>query len=170
MRIGYPKHRFSAEGVQGAFETGAVGVIGMLLASRDDRLPGCLNAPASIPTPWSVPAEPAYIPQPETPVNPPVWEQEPVAAPEPAPVVPVEPAPNYESETVYEPVQKPYEPEPPQPPVRKQEPERKKPAAKKPGWGRVIWTKLSKVGSNVAEGIGSAVDKFYTSVTEEVNE
>ena len=176
VRIGYPKHRFSAEGVQGAFETGAVGVIGMLLASRDDRLPGCLNAPASIPTPWSVPAEPTYAPQPEAPVNRPVWEPEPVAAPEPAPVVPEEPAqtydpaPHYEPEPAYEPVQKPYEPERPQPPVRKPEPEKKKPVAKKPGWGRVIWTKLSKVGSNVAEGIGSAVDKFYTSVTEEVNE
>ena len=37
-------------------------------------------------------------------------------------------------------------------------------------WGKVIWQKLTKVSSNVAEGVERAVDKFYTSVTEEVNE
>ena len=163
VRIGYPKRRFSAEGVQGAFETGAVGAIGMLLASRDDRLPGCLSAPATIPTPWSM-----------APVQTPSWEPEPAVSPEP---VPEEPQAVYPPEPEFEPAPV-YEPEPPKPVVRQPQPVRRpeppvrkpKPENKKPGWGKVIWTKLSKVGTNVAEAIGTGVDKFYMSVTEEVNE
>ena len=171
VRIGYPKNRFSAEGIQGAFETGAASVIGMLLASRDDRLPGCLNAPASIPTPWETTYPPIEVPAATAQV--PAWEPEPI--PEPAPVPLDEPVaiPEQGYPAAAEPVGEP-EPEPapvPLPPVsqpkvvhvakpqRNPHPEQ----PRKPGWGQVIWKKITK---NVAE----VVDKFYTSVTEEVNE
>ncbi len=168
VRIGYPKHRFSADGVTGAFETGSAGVIGMILAARDDRLPTCLNAPATVPLPWDStypPVEQPYTPPYEpAPAAEAAWEPE----PEPEPVAEVKPEPLPEPEPVRQPVTV-REPAP----ARKPEPVRKpkpKPETRKPGWGHVIWQKLSKVSSNVAEGVERAVDKFYTSVTEEVNE
>jgi cell division ATPase FtsA len=57
VRVGHPKHRFSSD-VIGTSETSAVSVIGMLLAARDDRLPGCLMAPPTIPTYWGSEPEP----------------------------------------------------------------------------------------------------------------
>ena len=176
VRIGYPKHRFSSEGVTGAYETGAASVIGMILAARDDRLPTCLNAPATVPMPWEStysPVEQPYSPyEAPAPVAPPTWEPTPLPEPEPVAEEKQEPLPQPEPLRQEEPVHETVsvretetirEPEP----LRKPKP---RPDNRKPGWGKVIWQKLTKVSSNVAEGVERAVDKFYTSVTEEVNE
>ena len=156
VRIGHPKHRFSSD-APGTSETGAVSVIGMLLASRDDHLPGCLTAPPTIPV---------YLPQ--EPVEEPVVEEAP--APEPAYSAP-EPEPAYSA-----PEPEPLRPEPvyvePKPVVKHVEPVEKvnKARDKKPPFGSGFWTKIKKVSNNVGDFINTSVDKFYTSVTEEVNE
>ena len=171
VRIGYPKHRFSADGVEGVFESGAVSVIGLLLASRDDRLPGCITAPASVPVPfWNeAPAEPVYeapvLPEPEPEPLP-----EPEIRPEPEPMPRPEPRPEPKPEPRPEPRPRP-RPEPK--PVPRPEPRPEpvpEPVKDKNSWGRVLWRKITKATNNVASAINSGVDKFYTSVTEEVNE
>ena len=45
VRIGYPKHLFSAAGCTGVYDPSATAAIGMLLAAKNDRLPECLEAP-----------------------------------------------------------------------------------------------------------------------------
>ncbi len=45
VRIGYPKHLFSAAGCLGVYDPSATSAIGMLLAAKRDRLPDCALAP-----------------------------------------------------------------------------------------------------------------------------
>ena len=46
VRVGYPIRKFSSDGCTGLGETGATGVLGMLLAAKDDnRMLNCLEAP-----------------------------------------------------------------------------------------------------------------------------
>ena len=45
VRIGYPKHLFSAAGCTGIYDPSATAAIGMLLAAKNDRLPECVEAP-----------------------------------------------------------------------------------------------------------------------------
>ena len=173
VRIGYPKHRFSSEGVSGIFDCSAVSAIGMILASRDDRLGSCFNAPATVPMPWSYsePAAPAPVPvaepQPETPSIP---EQ---AIPEPEVLQPVA-EPISSAPVAERPVYEQPQPVPQQPQPVPQQP-RPEPASTAPrqpknqGW-KIIWRKINKVGSNVADAIGAGVDRFYISVTEEVKD
>ncbi len=161
VRVGHPKHRFSSD-VIGTSETSAVSVIGMLLAARDDRLPGCLMAPPTIPTYWG--AEPATEPV-EAPV-----EEEPIAATEPSFSIPVP-----DNTSIVEP-NAPFTPEmetkSPNPapvaepveaaqPTQTPAPVNKKPERKPFGSG--MWTKIKKA-------IGDGVDRFYTNITEEVKE
>ena len=170
VRIGFPKHRFTADGIAGTSEPGAVSVIGMLLASRDDHLPGCLNAPASIPV-W-LPEETAPVEEEEPGYEEPAFEEEPVQE---------EPEPSYEPEEENpEPESRQSEPAEPEPrpvpkPQTKPRPQPKPKQPKQPkqpngnSWGRMIWTKIRKAGNEVGDFINSSVDKFYTSVTEEVD-
>ena len=71
VRIGYPKHLFSAAGCTGVYDPSATAAIGMLLAAKNDRLPECLEAPA-----------PQYDePKEEEPLYQEVLEEEPAEAP-----------------------------------------------------------------------------------------
>ena len=56
VRIGYPRHKFSASGFPGAFEASAAGCMGMIVKAKDDKIINCAseggssafrNAPAS---------------------------------------------------------------------------------------------------------------------------
>ena len=71
VRIGYPKHLFSAAGCTGVYDPSATAAIGMLLAAKNDRLPECLEAPV-----------PQYDePKEEEPLYQEVLEEEPAEAP-----------------------------------------------------------------------------------------
>ena len=45
VKMGYPRHLFSAEGCSGIYETSATAAMGMILAAKNDRLPDCVDAP-----------------------------------------------------------------------------------------------------------------------------
>ena len=185
VRVGHPKHRFSSD-VPGTSETGAVSVIGMLLAARDDRLPGCLMAPPTIPTYWGAEPEPVEgkIPdqvrndgqkgwddgqEPDASLSYRAKQSEESGSPEQEPVEVTEPIattepsisiPVPDTTVIVEPnapfTRKHVEPVSPDP-----APVNKKPA-KKP-FGSGMWTKIKKA-------IGDGVDRFYTNITEEVKE
>ena len=175
VRVGHPKHRFSSD-VIGTSETSAVSVIGMLLAARDDRLPGCLMAPPTIPTFWGAELEPVEGKIPDQVRNDGQevrnggLEPEPVAATEPSISIPVpdttvivEPnapfTPEMETRTLNPaPVAEPVEATQP---IQTPAPVNKKPERKPFGSG--MWTKIKKA-------IGDGVDRFYTNITEEVKE
>ncbi len=55
VRIGYPKHLFSASGCMGVYDPSATSAIGMLLAAKRDNLPDCALAPE--PTRAEVPVQ-----------------------------------------------------------------------------------------------------------------
>ena len=74
VRIGYPKHLFSAAGCTGVYDPSATSAIGMLLAAKDDRLPECVDAP-----------EPVYEPA-EEPVYQDAADDVPVDAPAEEPI------------------------------------------------------------------------------------
>ena len=45
VKMGYPRHLFSAEGCSGIYETSATAAMGMILAAKNDRLPDCVDLP-----------------------------------------------------------------------------------------------------------------------------
>ena len=46
VKLGYPRHLFSADGCIGIYETSATAAMGMILAAKNDRLPDCVDQPA----------------------------------------------------------------------------------------------------------------------------
>ena len=69
MRIGFPRHLFSASVGGGVYNPSAAAAIGMVLAAKDDRMPDCVTRP-----------EPVWADAPEAE---PVDEEEPAAEGEP---------------------------------------------------------------------------------------
>ena len=61
VRVGYPKHLFSASGCLGVYDPSATSAIGMLLAAKRDNLPDCAMAPEA--------------PTVEVPAEEPAWEE-----------------------------------------------------------------------------------------------
>ena len=61
VRVGYPKHLFSASGCLGVYDPSATSAIGMLLAAKRDNLPDCAMAPEA--------------PKVEVPAEEPAWEE-----------------------------------------------------------------------------------------------
>ena len=61
VRVGYPKHLFSASGCLGVYDPSATSAIGMLLAAKRDNLPDCAMAPE--------------VPKVEVPAEEPAWEE-----------------------------------------------------------------------------------------------
>ena len=45
VKMGYPRHLFSADGCSGIYETSATAAMGMILAAKNDRLPDCVDLP-----------------------------------------------------------------------------------------------------------------------------
>ncbi len=45
VKVGYPRHFFSAEGCPGVREASAAASMGMILSAKNDRLPDCVDAP-----------------------------------------------------------------------------------------------------------------------------
>ncbi len=45
VKMGYPRHLFSAEGCSGIYETSATAAMGMILAAKNDHLPDCVDLP-----------------------------------------------------------------------------------------------------------------------------
>lgn len=45
VRIGYPRHKFSASGCQGILETSATACAGMVLAAKNDHIVSCIEEP-----------------------------------------------------------------------------------------------------------------------------
>lgn len=45
VRVGYPRHKYSASGCPGVGETSSAGVIGMLMAAKNDKHLNCLEEP-----------------------------------------------------------------------------------------------------------------------------
>ena len=183
VRIGVPRHRFTADGISGVFEPASVAAMGMLLAARDDRLPSCITTPASVPIPWLIeqpavetPAA-AYVPasEPETftPEPEPAYEPEQAYEPEPAyepeqafdPYMKPEPQP--EPEIAQEPVIETPVPRPAKRPVEKKpaETQQKQPKERK-SFGELKWV---KVLTNTYDKIGERIGKFADSLYEEVN-
>ena len=164
VRIGHPRHRFSSD-VAGTSETSAVSVIGMLLSARDDRLPGCMMAPPTIPTFWNaspaVPEQEEEVtevpedPQPEVRYNEPEVPQE---EPEAQPEVQEEPAQPIQPIQPVQPVRRPVDQE-----IPREEPPKKKQtaASQRKTFGLGTWTKIKNK-------IGNAIDDFYTNLTKEV--
>ena len=90
VKLGYPRHFFSADGCTGIYETGATAAMGMILAAKSDHLPGCVDMPEIIPEEPGfevIPPEEAAAPQeesapeetaetPETPAEPAAWDSE----------------------------------------------------------------------------------------------
>ena len=189
VRIGVPRHRFTADGISGVFEPASVAAMGMLLAARDDRLPSCIMTPASVPIPWltgaavETPAA-AYAPEPEQTFTPepkayePVqtYEPEPQYESEPTPETPqpdvtyaeTEPEPQPEHEAVIEaPVRKPARKAVEKLVEKPVENERKQP---RKGWsfGKLTWGWVSNTYDKIGKGIGKIAEGLYEGVTEEV--
>ena len=57
VRIGFPRHLFSASVGSGIYEPSATSAIGMVLAAKDDRLPDCVTRPEPEPVWADMPEE-----------------------------------------------------------------------------------------------------------------
>ena len=55
VRIGFPRHLFSASVGGGVYNPSAAAAIGMILAAKDDRMPDCVTRPEPV---WADTPEP----------------------------------------------------------------------------------------------------------------
>lgn len=78
VRIGYPRHLFSASVGAGVYNPSATAAIGMVLAAKDDRLPDCITRPEPV---WAEAAAPETEKEPE---EEPGYEYEPFTVPDPS--------------------------------------------------------------------------------------
>ena len=73
VRIGYPRHLFSASVGAGVYNPSAAAAIGMVLAAKDDRMPDCVTRPEPV---W------ADAPEAEEAIGEPEQEEEPFFVPD----------------------------------------------------------------------------------------
>ena len=66
VRIGFPRHLFSASVGSGIYEPSATSAIGMALAAKDDRLPDCITRPEPVWADTPLPVEEEEEPAAET--------------------------------------------------------------------------------------------------------
>jgi cell division protein FtsA len=131
VRVGYPIRKFSSDGCAGLGETSATGVLGMLLAAKDDnRMLNCLEAP----------------PKPKVEENEPEAEEEEAAAEEET--VPEDNVFNMEAwDKVKPPKKTARAPKPPRQP--------KQPKAPSP-----IWTKIGSVFEPLVKGLDDLYERI----------
>ena len=141
VRMGRPRHKFSAEGISGVFEPAATTSVGMILSAKEDELLDCID-PAEDTVPAGFGASFPFWPEGEGEKEPEVTVEEPAAVEEPAPepeqpVIP-EDAQEGDGGHLFTDEQAPVKPE--KKPKKAKAP--KEPKPKKPSALTVTWKKL----------------------------
>ena len=157
VRIGFPRHLFSASVGAGVYNPSAAAAIGMVLAAKDDRMPDCVTRPEPV---WAdaPEAEPVLEDEPGT-------EEEPVVAEEPETVeqgfyVPT-PEPREKTQGSLFGPDEPVEEKPEKVKKARKEKAKKQP---KPDQPRIHWFK------GVKEKFVNGVIGFYDEMTKEEEE
>ena len=131
VRVGYPIRKFSSDGCTGLGETSATGVLGMLLAAKDDnRMLNCLEAP----------------PKPRTEESAAEAEEEPAGKEE----AQADPADNVFNVEAWDTVKPPKAAKGPKSPKTPREPKKPSP----------IWTKVGSIFDSLSKGLEDMYERI----------